>query len=87
MGMRNEHYKMYWSWRAQRALLDLVPLFDFDRFKRDHPRRFRSWSWSNYEKMLRECKLYKEGIGMIFLELDMKIRAEFRSTPLLAMVQ
>ena len=76
---REENYKM--RWRAQGALLDLVPLFD--RFKRDHPRRFRSWS--NYEKMLRECKLYEQGIDVIFLE--MKLRAEFRSTPLLAMVQ
>ena len=76
---REEQYKM--RWRAQGALLELVPLFN--RFKRDHPRRFRSWS--NYEKMLRECKLYEQGIDVIFLE--MKLRAEFCSTPLLAMVQ
>ncbi len=78
-GTREEYYKMHR--RAHRALLDLVPLFD--RFKRDHPRRFRSWS--TYEKMLRECKLYEQGIDIIFLE--MKLRAEFLSTPLLAMVQ
>ena len=60
LGMREENYKM--RWRAQGALLDLVPLFD--RFKRDHPRRFRSRS--NYEKMLKECKLYEQGIDVIF---------------------
>ena len=69
------------QWRAQRALQVLVPLFQ--RFKRDNPLRLRSWS--DYEMMFNECKLYEQGIDMIFLE--MKLRAEFLPNPSLTIVQ
>ena len=69
------------QWRARRALKGLVPLMK--RFRRNHPLRLRSWS--DFELMFRECKLYEQGIDMIFLE--MKLRAEFLPTPSLTIVQ
>mmetsp|Transcript_6225 Transcript_6225/g.9088 ORF Transcript_6225/g.9088 Transcript_6225/m.9088 type:complete len:214 (+) Transcript_6225:1813-2454(+) len=52
---------------------------DLKGFKRDNPLRFRSNS--NYEEMLEECKLHKLGIDTVMFE--MKLRGEFRCTPLL----
>eukprot|EP00985_Skeletonema_marinoi_P027323 scaffold22249_cov88-Skeletonema_marinoi.AAC.1 len=65
---------------AQWALERLIVIYD--QFKRDNPLRFRSWS--DYEKSLRECKLFEQGIDMFFLE--MKLRAEFHPTPLFELV-
>ena len=64
-------------WNAQGALRDLIRVYN--SFKRHHPHRFGSNS--NYEEMLEECKLYELGIDMVMLE--MKLRGEFRCTPLL----
>ena len=71
----DDNYAMYWN--AQDALRVLIRVYN--SFKRHHPHRFRSNS--NYEKMLKECKLYELGIDMVMLE--MKLRGEFRCTPLL----
>ena len=66
---------MYWN--AQDALRVLIRVYN--SFKRHHPHRFRSNS--NYEEMLEECKLHKLGIDTVMFE--MKLRGEFRCTPLL----
>ena len=70
----------YLQRRARRALKVIVPLFH--RFRRDHPLRLRSWS--DYQKMLRECILYQQSIDILVLE--MKLRAEFLPNPSLAIV-
>ena len=75
---RDWNYRIHFS--AQLALEDLIVIYD--HFKRDNPLRFRSWS--DYEKSLRECKLFEQGIDIIFLE--MKLRAEFHPTPLFELV-
>ena len=69
------------KWNAQDALRVLIRVYN--SFKRHHPHRFRSYS--NYEKMLNECKLYELGVDMVLLE--MKLRGEFRCTPLLRKVK
>ena len=66
---------MYWN--AQDALRDLIRVYN--SFKSDNPLRFRSYG--NYEEMLEECKLHKLGIDIVMFE--MKLRGEFRCTPLL----
>eukprot|EP00984_Skeletonema_dohrnii_P024765 scaffold13896_cov172-Skeletonema_dohrnii-CCMP3373.AAC.1 len=70
---RDWNYRMHFN--AQWALKELIVIYD--HFKRDNPLRFRSWS--DYEKSLRECKLFEQGIDIFFLE--MKLRAEFHPTP------
>lgn len=75
----DDNYAMYWN--AQGAFKDLVTIYN--SFKRDHPLRFRSYS--NYEKLLKECRLYELGSDMVILE--MKLRGEFRCTPLLRKVK
>ena len=75
----DDNYAMYWN--AQKAFKKLLRIYN--SFKRNHPLRFRSNS--DYEKMLKECMLYELGMDMIMLE--MKLRAEFRCTPLLRSVE
>ena len=67
------------NWIAQDALESVVQVYK--RFKEDHPLR----SWSNYSKILHECKLFEQTIDCIFLE--MKLKAEFAPTPLWRAVQ
>ena len=75
----DENYAMHWN--AQGAFRDLVSVYN--RFKSDHPRRFRSWS--EYEKKLAECKLFEQGIDMLLLE--MRLLAEFEPSPALRIVR
>ena len=66
---------------AQGAFKDL--LLVYNRFKTENPHRFRSWS--DFEERLTECKLFEQGIDMLFLE--MKIMAEFDPSPALRIVR
>ena len=66
---------------ADTPLTSLIKVYDI--FKSNHPLRFRKWS--RYEKKLKECKLHENFVDMLFLEME--LRAEFRSTPLLRLVQ
>jgi len=75
----DENYAMHWN--AQGAFRDLVSVYN--RFKSDHPRRFRSWS--EYEKKLAECKLFEQGIDILLLE--MRLLAEFEPSPALRIVR
>ena len=68
-------------WRAQKALAKLITVYE--NSMRDHPHRFRSGS--RYEKKLSECKLFEQGIDVIFLE--MQLRIEFCATPLSNLVR
>ena len=70
-------------WRAQKALANLIPIYEDAMSMRDHPHRFGSGS--SYEKRLSECKLYEQGLDMIFLE--MQLRIEFRPTSLSNLVR
>jgi hypothetical protein len=75
----DENYAMHWN--AQGAFRDLVSVYN--RFKSDHPRRFRSWS--EYEKKLAECNLFEQGIDILLLE--MRLLAEFEPSPALRIVR
>jgi hypothetical protein len=75
----DDNYAMLWN--AQGACRDLVSVYN--RFKRDHPHRFRSWS--DYQKRLTECKLFEQGIDMLLLE--MKLLAEFEPSRALRIVR
>jgi hypothetical protein len=75
----DDNYAMHWN--AQGAFRALVSVYN--RFKRDLPHRFRSWS--DYQKRLTECKLFEQGIDMLLLE--MKLLAEFEPSPALRIVR
>jgi len=75
----DDNYAMHW--KAQDAFRDLDSVYN--RFKRDNPHRFRSWS--DYQKRLTECKLFEQGIDMLLLE--MKLLAEFDPSPALRIVR
>jgi hypothetical protein len=75
----DDNYAMHW--KAQDAFRDLDSVYN--RFKRDHPHRFRSWS--DYQKRLTECKLFEQGIDMLLLE--MKLLAEFEPSRALRIVR
>ena len=67
--------------RARKALAKLFSLYN--KIKRDNPQRLRNGN--SYEKKLWECKLFKQGLDILFLE--MQLRAEFRPTPLSNLVR
>jgi len=75
----DDNYTLHWN--AQGAFRDLVSVYN--RLQREHPRRFRSRS--DYEKRLTECKLFEQGIDMLFLE--MKLLADFEPSPVLRIVR
>ena len=75
----DDNYALHWN--AQGAFRNLISVYN--RFKRDHPHRFRSWS--DYQKRLTECKLFEQGIDMLLLE--MKLLAEFEPSRALRIVR
>ena len=71
------NYNIHWI--AQGAVESVNQVYN--GVKEDHP----LLSWSNYSKLLNECKLFEQTIDCIFLEI--KLRTEFSNTPLWRAVQ
>ena len=65
----DENYSM--ESKAECAMEELTLLFD--ELKQQHPRRFRPWG--THQQLYEECKLFQQGIDILFLEI--KLRAEF----------
>ena len=78
---KREHLNRRKYRRARKALAKLFSLYN--KIKRDNPQHLRSGS--SYEKKLWECKLFEQGLDILFLE--MQLRAEFRPTPLSNLVR
>ena len=78
---KREHLNRRKYRRARKAFAKLIPVYA--NSKRNNPHRFRSGS--GYRRQLLECKLFKQGIDTMFLE--MRLRMEFHPTLLTTLVQ